>query len=162
VAHTSILLILTISLLIWLSPFIAKIIRIPTPPIEIVLGSIFTYVGLIEHHDYFDKLAEVGFLYLMFLAGMEVNLKQILNSPRYIINRSLLFLLVMSIFAFISGFVLSLNSIVIISMPLISIGLLASLSKVYGKDRDWIQLAYLCSTVFCIFFFGGFQSLSVH
>jgi Kef-type K+ transport system membrane component KefB len=143
VTHASILLILAISLLIWFSPFIAKIVRIPTPPIEIVLGSVFTYVGLIKHHDYFDKLAEVGFLYLMFLAGMEVNLKQILNSPRYIINRSLLFLLTMSLFALISGFVLSLNSIVIISMPLISIGLLASLSKVYGKDKDWIRLAFI-------------------
>lgn len=142
-AHTSILLILTISLLIWFSPFIAKIIRIPTPPIEIVSGSLFAYLGLIEHHDYFDKLAEVGFLYLMFLAGMEVDLKQILSSPKYIINRSLLFLLAMSGFALVSGFVFSLNSIVIISMPLISIGLLASLSKVYGKDKDWIRLAFI-------------------
>ncbi len=142
-AHTSITLILTLSLLIWFSPFIAKIIRIPTPPIEIVLGSIFAYIGFIEHHVYFDGVAEVGFLYLMFLAGMEVDLKQILNSSRSIINKSLMFLVAMSTFALVSGFIFSLNSIVIISMPLISIGLLASLSKEYGKDQEWLKLAFV-------------------
>jgi Kef-type K+ transport system membrane component KefB len=32
---------------------------------------------------------------------------------------------------------------VIISLPLISIGLLASLSKIYGKDREWLKLAFI-------------------
>jgi len=143
VAHNSITLILTLSLLIWFSPFIAKIIRVPTPPIEIVLGSIFAYVGFIEHHDYFDRVAEVGFLYLMFLAGMEVDLKQIINSSRSIIRRSLLFILIMVILAGFSGWVFDLNSIVIISMPLVSIGLLASLAKIYGKDQKWLKLAFI-------------------
>ncbi len=142
-AHTSITLILTLSLLIWFSPFIAKIIRIPTPPIEIVLGSLFAYVGFIEHHDYFDSIAEVGFLYLMFLAGMEVDLKQILNSSKTIIHKSLLFLALMIMLAIISGLTFDLNTIVIISMPLISIGLLASLSKEYGKNASWIKLAFV-------------------
>lgn len=142
-AHNSITLILTLSLLIWFSPFIAKIIRVPTPPIEIVLGSIFAYVGFIEHHDYFDRVAEVGFLYLMFLAGMEVDLKQIINSSRSIIRRSLLFILIMVILAGFSGWVFDLNSIVIISMPLVSIGLLASLAKIYGKDQKWLKLAFI-------------------
>lgn len=130
-------------MLIWSSPFIAKVVRIPTPPIEIVLGSLFAYYGLIEHHDYFDIVAEIGFLYLMFLAGMEVDLKQILNSPRSIINKSLLFLMIMSALALISGWIFTLNSIVIVSIPLISIGLLASLSKVYGKNPEWIKLAFI-------------------
>lgn len=141
--HANISLILTLSLLIWSSPFIAKIIRIPTPPIEIVLGSLFAYVGLIAHHDYFDLVAEVGFFYLMFLAGMEVDLKSILRSSRSIIQKALLFLTIMSILALFSGWLFDLNAIVTISMPLISIGLLASLSKVYGKEQEWIQLAFI-------------------
>ena len=142
-ADGSITLILTLSLLIWSSPFIAKIIRIPTPPVEIVLGSLFGYIGLIEHHDYFDMIAEIGFLYLMFLAGMEVNLKQILNSPRSVINRSLLFIVIMSVLALLFGWLFSLSAIITVSLPLISIGLLASLSKVYGKDQSWLQLAII-------------------
>ena len=142
-AHTNITLILTLSLLIWAAPFLAKAIRIPTPPIEIVLGSLFAYFGLISHHDYFDLVAEVGFLYLMFLAGMEVDLKQILRSPRSIIQKALLFLVIMTALAVFSGWLFNLNGIVIISMPLISIGLLASLSKIYGKEQEWLHLAFI-------------------
>ena len=141
--QTSITLILTLSLLIWSSPFIARIIRVPTPPIEIVLGSLFGYIGLIAHHDYFDMIAEIGFLYLMFLAGMEVDLKQILNSPRAVIRKSLLFIMILGFLALFSGWLFDLSSIVIVSLPLISIGLLASLSKVYGKDQSWLRLAFV-------------------
>ncbi len=141
--HSSISLILTLSLLIWISPFISRIVKIPTPPIEIILGSIFAYIGFVGHHEYFDLLAEVGFLYLMFLAGMEVDLKHILSSSRELIQKSLLFLLIMSTFSVVFGFIFDLSIIVMISMPLISIGLLASLSKVYGKDKEWLKLAFV-------------------
>ncbi len=141
--HTSITLILALSLLIWSSPFIAKIVRIPTPPIEIIFGSLFAYFGLIQENDYFDLIAEMGFLYLMFLAGMEVDLKKILNSPRSLINKSLLFLAIMGLLAMLSGWIFSLSTIVMVSLPLISIGLLASLSKIYGKDEPWLQLAFV-------------------
>ena len=141
--HTSITLILILSLLIWGSPFVAKSLRLPIPSVEIILGSIVAYFGLIGHNQYFDLIAEVGFLYLMFLAGMEVDLKQITNSPKVVIQKSMLFLLFMVIFSMTFGFIFGLNTIVIISMPLISIGLLATLSKVYGKEEPWIRLAFI-------------------
>ena len=143
VIHTNIALILTLSLLIWGSPFVAKFLRIPIPPVEIMLGSIFAYIGLVEHNEYFDLIAEIGFLYLMFLAGMEVDLKQITKSPKVIIQKSILFLLLMVFFSIVSGLLFHLNIIIIISMPLISIGLLASLSKTYGKEQSWIHLAFI-------------------
>ncbi|MCW8820982.1 MAG: cation:proton antiporter [Sulfurovum sp.] len=145
--HTNIILILTLSLLIWGSPFVAKFLRLPIPPVEIILGSIVAYLGLIGHNQYFTLIAEVGFLYLMFLAGMEVDLKQITKSPKIVIQRSMLFLLAMVIFSVILGFIFNLNAIVIISMPLISIGLLASLSKVYGKEESWIRLAFIAGVL---------------
>jgi len=143
VIHTNITLILTLSLLIWGSPFVAKILRIPTPPVEIILGSLFAYFSFIEESPYFDLIAEVGFLYLMFLAGMEADLKQLARSSREIIQKSILFLVLMSIFSILFGLLFGLNTIIIISMPLISIGLLASLSKTYGKEASWIQLAFI-------------------
>ena len=141
--HTNITLILTLSLLIWGSPFVSKILRIPTPPVEIILGAVFAYIGLIGHNEYFDLIAEVGFLYLMFLAGMEVDLKQITKSPKIVIQKSMLFLGLMVVFSISSGLLFHLNTITIISMPLISIGLLASLSKTYGKELSWIHLAFI-------------------
>ena len=145
--HTSITLILILSLLIWGSPFVAKALRLPIPAVDIMLGSIVAYFGLIEHHQYFDLIAEVGFLYLMFLAGMEVDLKQITNSPKIVIQRSMLFLLLMVMFSIVFGFIFGLNAVVIISMPLVSIGLLASLSKIYGKEESWIRLAFIAGVL---------------
>lgn len=145
--HSNITLILTLSLLIWGSPFVAKFLRIPIPPVEIILGSIFTYLGFIGHNEYFYLVAEVGFLYLMFLAGMEVDLKQITKSPKIVIQKSILFLALMVFLSISSGLLFGLNTIVIISMPLISIGLLASLSKTYGKDKPWIQLALIAGVL---------------
>ena len=145
--HTNIIHILTLSLLIWGSPFVAKFLRLPMPPVEIILGSIVAYFGLVGHNPYFTLIAEVGFLYLMFLAGMEVDLKQITKSPKMVIQRSMLFLFFMVVFSMIFGFIFDLNTIVIISMPLISIGLLASLSKVYGKEESWIRLAFIAGVL---------------
>jgi Kef-type K+ transport system membrane component KefB len=147
VIHTEIILILTLSLLIWGSPFVAKFLRLPIPPVEIILGSIVAYLGLVGHNHYFNLIAEVGFLYLMFLAGMEVDLKQITGSPKNVIQRSMLFLVIMIFFSIVFGFIFDLNAIVIISMPLISIGLLASLSKVYGKEQPWIRLAFIAGVL---------------
>jgi len=147
VIHSNITLILTLSLLIWGSPFVAKALRIPIPPVEIILGSLFTYFGLIGDNEYFYLIAEVGFLYLMFLAGMEVDLKQITRSPKEVIQKSILFLILMLFFSISSGILFNLNPIVIISMPLISIGLLASLSKVYGKEEPWIRLALIAGVL---------------
>ena len=141
--HTSITLILILSMLIWSSPFVAKSLRMPIPSVEIILGSVVAFFGFIGHNQYFDLIAEVGFLYLMFLAGMEVDLKQITKSSKTVIQKSMLFLLFTVMFSALFGFVFDLNTIVIISMPLISIGLLATLSKVYGKEESWIRLAFI-------------------
>ncbi|RUM70880.1 MAG: cation:proton antiporter [Sulfurovum sp.] len=145
--QTNITLILSLSFLLWGSPFVAKALRIPTPPVEIILGSLFAYFGLIENNEYFYLIAEVGFLYLMFLAGMEVDLKQITSSPQIVIRKSILFLLLIVFFSLLSGAVFDLHPIVIISMPLISIGLLAPLSKAYGKEKSWIKLALIAGVL---------------
>jgi len=139
----SIGLILTLSLLIWISPFVSKLLRVPTAPIEIILGSVLAYWGLLSENSYFDLIAEVGFLYLMFLAGLEVNLKQIISGPRVLIRKALLFVATLGILAFAAGMILRMNPIVIISLPLISIGLVASLAKIYGKKEPWLNLAII-------------------
>jgi len=138
-----IVLLLTISLIIWSTPFVAKITHLPTTPIEIILGSVLAYAGLINNHEYFDIVAEVGFLYLMFLAGMEVDLKQITNSPRSVLKKAMMFIVALGFWAIVSGFIFDFKPIVIISLPLVSMGLLATLSRSYGKDEEWIKLAFI-------------------
>ncbi len=79
----------------------------------------------------------------MFLAGMEVDLKKITKSPKIVIQKSILFLALMVLFSISSGLLFHLNTITIIAMPLISIGLLASLSRTYGKEPSWIHIAFI-------------------
>ena len=140
-AEHNIELILVLSLLIWVSPFIAKAIRTPTAPIEIILGSSLAFVGLLPENELFDLIAEVGFLYLMFLAGLEVNLKQITKGSKEIINRAILFVITVGVLAGLMGWLLDMSIIEIISLPLISMGLIASLIKIYGKKEPWLKLS---------------------
>jgi Kef-type K+ transport system membrane component KefB len=139
---SDIYLIITLALALWLSPFIARLARIPIPATEILIGSILATIGIIHKNHYFELIAEVGFLYLMFLAGLEVNLDKILKSPLSLIKRGLLFVALLGILSAVIGTALGLNIIFIISLPLISIGLLASLSKTYGKESKWLELAF--------------------
>jgi Kef-type K+ transport system membrane component KefB len=137
------LLLLTLSVLIWVSPFIAKALRMPTPPVEIILGTLLASAGLLHENAYFHLIAEVGFLYLMFLAGMEVNLKEITGSPAIVIRQAVLFVLTLGLSAVAAGVLLGFPPIVTASLPLISIGLLASLSKLYGRSQPWLNLAII-------------------
>ena len=140
---SDIYLILTLLLVLWLSPFISKLIKIPIPVVEISLGSILATLGVIHKNEYFDLIAEVGFLYLMFLAGLEVDLNKLSKAPKILIKKGFLYLFLIGIISAAAGYILHLNIIFTISIPLISIGLLASLAKSYGKEIKWLEYAFI-------------------
>jgi Kef-type K+ transport system membrane component KefB len=136
----NIVLIFTISLVIIFSPFIAKILRLPTTPIEIILGSLLGYVGFIHDEHLFNIVAELGFLYLMFIAGTEINLKSVLKTPINTIKKVALYLSFLYIFSILFSMQFHLGKIFMVLLPLISVGLVASLAKEYGKT-PWIALS---------------------
>jgi len=140
--------ILAVSLILVLSPHLSRLLRLPTAPIEIILGSFLAYFGVLQiSNAIFYLVAHVGFLYLMFLAGLEVNLKNIFKMPRLYITQSFYFLLFMSTLAILFGLLFELNPVLIIILPLISIGMLATLSKEYGNTSHWIKIAFLVGTL---------------
>jgi len=136
----NITLIITISLIIIFSPFIAKYVKLPTTPIEIVLGSLLGYFGFLHDEHLFDVVAEFGFLYLMFIAGTEINLKNVISTPLRLIKKVFLYLLILYGFSLAFSLSLNLGNIFIVLLPLISVGLVASLSKEYGKT-PWLELS---------------------
>ncbi len=136
----NITLIITISLIIMFSPFVAKFLKLPTTPIEIILGSIFGYLGFIHEEHLFNIVAEFGFLYLMFIAGTEINLKNVLNTPATIIKKVFVYLLFLYGFAILFSIQFSLGKIFMVLLPLISVGLVAALSKEYGKTQ-WLSMS---------------------
>jgi len=143
--------ILALSLLLVFSPYISRFLKLQTAPIEIIIGSILGYIGWIggdsDGSHYFDLVAEIGFLYLMFLAGLEINLKSIIKIPKSHIIKSINFLVVLMLITPIVGhFIFRFNYIITVALPLISVGLLATLSKEYGK-ADWINMALLIGAI---------------
>lgn len=138
--YDNVVLIITISLVIIFSPFFAKVFKLPTTPIEIIFGSILGFIGLIHSEHIFDIVAELGFLYLMFIAGTEVNLKNVLKTPVSLMKKVLFYLIIL--YAFSIGFSLyfDLGKIFMVLLPLISVGLVATLSKEYGKT-PWLDIS---------------------
>ncbi|MBL0709204.1 MAG: cation:proton antiporter [Sulfurimonas sp.] len=136
----NVILITTISLIIIFSPFFAKIFKLPTTPIEIILGSLLGYVGFIHEEELFVVVAELGFLYLMFIAGTEINLKKVLKTPKHIMKNVIFYLIILYAFSITVTLYLHLGKIFVVLLPLISVGLVATLSKEYGKT-PWLNLS---------------------
>ena len=136
----NVVLITTISLIIIFSPFIAKILRLPTTPIEIMLGSVFGYVGFINSEHLFDLVAEFGFLYLMFIAGSEINLKNTLKTPKSVVKKVIIYLSILYILSVTFSIYVDLGKTFMVLLPLISVGLVATLSKEYGKT-PWLNFS---------------------
>ena len=136
----NIVLIISVSLIIIFSPFFAKVLKLPTTPIEIVLGSIFGYIGFLHEEELFHVVAELGFLYLMFIAGTEINLKKVLKTPKSVMKRVLFYLLFLYLFSISFSLYFHLGKVFMVLLPLISVGLVATLSKEYGKT-PWLEMS---------------------
>jgi len=144
--------ILLLSIILVFSPYLARFFRLQTAPIEIIIGSILGYFGLIgaesEGAKYFDLMAEIGFLYLMFLAGLEINLKSLKKIPKDYLIRAVMFLLVLvALTPLIGHYIFHFNYIITVSLPLISVGMLATLSKEYGKNTGWVSMSLLIGAI---------------
>ncbi|MDF1875760.1 cation:proton antiporter [Sulfurimonas sp. SAG-AH-194-I05] len=144
--HDNVTLIITIALIIVFSPFFAKLLKLPTTPIEIILGSLLGFLGFIHDAHLFEIVAEIGFLYLMFIAGTEINLKNILKTPLNTMKRVVLYLVLLYSFSLVFSLYLNLGTIFIILLPLISVGLVATLSKEYGKT-PWLTISMTAGIV---------------
>ena len=135
-----ILIIISISLIIFTSPLISNLLRLPTIAVEITLGALAAYFAFIVEHSILELVAELGFLYLMFLAGLEVDLKKLVNISGNLFKKAILYNVILFSLSAAITLYLDLGYIFIVVLPLISIGLLAALKKEYG-DVPWIQLS---------------------
>lgn len=139
-------LILTISLIVIFSPFFAKLFKLPTTPIEIVFGALAGYMGFVHPQQLFDIVSKFGFLYLMFIAGTEIDLKKVLKTPSRMMKMILFYLLILYSTAFAFSLYFSYSKIFMVLLPLISVGLVATLSKEYGKT-SWLSLSMMAGGI---------------
>jgi Kef-type K+ transport system membrane component KefB len=137
----NLLLIVTLSLTLVLSPFFSKVFRLPTTVIEMLLGAGLAYLGFISENIYFEIVAEVGFLYLMFLAGLEINLKVLMNIPTSIIQKGFLYLFLLYMLSTLAHFLLGVSAIFVLIFSLISIGVVITLTKDFPKESKWLDMS---------------------
>jgi len=133
-------LIVVISVLLLIAPFISNLLKLPIAVVEISMGAIVGSLGLFHDSHLFELIAEVGFLYLMFLAGMEVNLKELIKIDKKIFILGILFIGLLYLFTYFSIQILHLSKIFIVILPMLSVGLIVSVQKEVGKS-EWINFA---------------------
>ena len=138
--HSDFQLIILLSTLLLIAPFISNILKLPIIVTEMMLGSVFQFLGLLPDNHLFELIAEVGFLYLMFLAGMEVNLRELFKIDKKILLQSGAFLFLLYLLTIIIAYIFNLSKIYIAILPLISVGLIITLQKEVGKTK-WLSLA---------------------
>jgi len=133
--------VVTLSLLIMFSPFLSQASKIPVVVVEILLGSIAAYFGFLVETELFKILAKVGFLYLMFLAGMEVNLKEFGFAKSSILRRTVIYFILLYVGSFTLFLYFDLSVVYLVAFPIFSLGMLVVLVKEYGKKEPWLSLA---------------------
>lgn len=129
------------------SPYIARFFKLPISATEIVLGSVFAYLGLLGQSDTFDLVAKIGFYYLMFMAGMGVNLKSFFAMKKSLAKRSVLYISSLYILSSLFALFFNLSYIFIIILPVMSVGLLSILLKDFDKDCYWLKTSMIVATL---------------
>ncbi|QKF65391.1 cation:proton antiporter [Campylobacter corcagiensis] len=141
------LILITLAFIIFASPYVATFIKLPTSATEILLGIILGTIGLLPDSQSFKTVADVGFYYLMFLAGMKVDLRVLLRTDKLTLNNTLLFLAASYALAGLFIYIFSLNLIYLIVLPIMSVGILSTLYKEYGNDTKWLNTAMFVGVV---------------
>ena len=148
------LVIVVLSGVVLLAPFIAQTLRMPLAVVEILLGCGVGYFGILDGNLYIPLIAKTGFLFLMFLAGMEVNLKAFLKMKSSLFKRAIgYFIILYSLSALIVWF-FHYSIVYLVAFPIVSLGMIMALIKELGKDEAWIKLALI------IGIFGELVSIS--
>ncbi|ARJ56017.1 cation:proton antiporter [Campylobacter cuniculorum] len=130
-----------------LSPYIAKFLRLPISATEIMLGAVIGYFGFIGESENFKILADVGFYYLMFIAGMEVNLQTFFNMDKKLFQKSLFYIIMLYLSSSLLVWALNLDYVFILIIPVMSVGLLSVLFKDFGKECYWLNTSMLVATL---------------
>ena len=136
-----ILLVAVLALSLALAPFLSGLTRLPVTVIEIGLGTALAAAGWIHQNELFTLMAEVGFLYLMFLAGLEINVHQLLKLSAPVLNRGLVYIFLLFMFSLLAHLYLGVSAIFAVIFPLISIGVVMTLTKDYDKESPWLMLS---------------------
>ena len=129
------------AMLIFLAPMISKITRLSLVVIEILLGALVLNSAHIGESEALKEVAHIGFLFLMFLAGIEVDLKSFFVLGRGFIKKMALYFFVIYVSAILIVVAFDLPLIYAIAFPVMSLGMIMILIQDYSKKQIWVDLA---------------------
>lgn len=130
-----------VAMLIFLAPLIHKLTKLSIVVIEILLGAIILNVGIIGEVKSFKEVAHIGFLFLMFLAGIEVDIKSFFSLGVGFLQKMSLYFF--TLYASAVGIVVAfeLPLIYAVAFPVMSIGMIVILLQEFSKEVEWLSLA---------------------
>ncbi|HEG2582093.1 TPA: cation:proton antiporter [Campylobacter lari] len=146
-AATDLKILLVVAGCLLTSPYIAKFLKLPLSATEIMLGSFIGFLGFIGESENFKLLANAGFYYLMFIAGMEINLKTFLNTERSLLNKAFIYIILLYAFSVLAVESIDISYIFVIIIPVMSVGLLSTLYRDFGKNREWLNVSMVVATL---------------
>lgn len=131
-----------IAILVAIAPLLSSLTRIPSVVVEMLLGAMVGYFGILHHSESIHYVAEVGFLILMFLCGTEVDLKSFKDLKTSGLGRNiLLYFCILYSLSITLVLLQKLPFIYIVTFPIMGVGMIMTLIKEYGKEHIWLNLA---------------------
>ncbi|MCV3386743.1 cation:proton antiporter [Campylobacter lari] len=146
-AATDLKILLVVAGCLLTSPYIAKFLKLPLSATEIMLGSFIGFLGFIGESENFKLLANAGFYYLMFIAGMEINLKTFLKTERSLLNKAFIYIILLYVFSVLAVESIDISYIFVIIIPVMSVGLLSTLYRDFGKNCEWLNVSMVVATL---------------
>ncbi|EAJ6151552.1 MULTISPECIES: cation:proton antiporter [Campylobacter] len=146
-AATDLKILLVVAGCLLTSPYIAKFLKLPLSATEIMLGSFIGFLGFIGESENFKLLANAGFYYLMFIAGMEINLKTFLNTERSLLNKAFIYIILLYAISILAVESIDISYIFVIIIPVMSVGLLSTLYRDFGKNCEWLNVSMVVATL---------------
>lgn len=138
------ILFIEIAILLVISPLVSQIIRLPIVVVEILLGALAVFYGFLDStSDVFQSLSKVGFFYLMFLAGLEIDLKKFALQKKEFLNNAIIYFVTLYFTSFCLYLIFDLNSVYIVAIPIVSLGMIMALINEHGKHFKWLELVLI-------------------
>ncbi|ACZ12200.1 cation:proton antiporter [Sulfurospirillum deleyianum] len=135
-------------LLMVLSPIISRLFRIPTPVVEILLGSLAVWVGFLHvDNEVFKNLAKIGFFYLMFLAGLEIDIQRFLHYKDRFLKKAILYFFCLYSISFVLYLFFDLSPVYIVAIPIVSLGMIMALINQHGREHRWLELSLIIGVI---------------
>lgn len=137
-----------IAILIILSPIISNLTKLPIVVVEIILGSLAFYIGFLDSDsDMFKSLSKIGFFYLMFLAGLEIDLKRFVARRDTLLKSALVYFVTLYTLSFLIYSLLGLSPIYIVAIPIVSLGMIMALINEHGKEFKWLEIVLIVGVI---------------